>query len=283
MTRYRQKLLGASVAVTAFLGSGISRAQESEAPAAPTVSAPSAHRASPPAAAAASRNGASAVDPAASEEVKRRSSEAEALALAGETSEAKAALSEAKQLLGAASTDAKQDFEGAKKVVDKQSESKCVAGDAFQLCFYVGVFVASGSLTGLYLGDYHGGKTSRTLVSAAIPAIGLRSPIDSKGRFSFEAGLLSMLVSKDITVTKPRNGCRMSNGDFERHLPCEGNVSISPVAALYVGATAGTEDIGLVTLMPMVGLATTSLDGSIRPYTGIAIGLVNLSKTFNLF
>jgi hypothetical protein len=169
------------------------------------------------------------------------------------------------------------------KLVDAATSGTCGAGKgAGSFCAYVGAFLASGSLAWFSVGGLHGGKTSHTLVSTAIPAAGIRMPIDANGRFSIELGLMSMLISKDITATTPRSGCKRTNNDFETHLPCEGNVAISPVFGTYFGITAGTTDIGLLTLMPMVGGATTSLDGSIRPYYGIALGVVNLSKTFNI-
>jgi hypothetical protein len=177
--------------------------------------------------------------------------------------------------------DASAAHNNAVTTTDKTSAGVCGGGKPFQPCFYAGAFLASGSLAWFSVGNLHGGKTSHSLVSTVIPAIGIRLPLDSKSRFSLEAGVLSMLVSKDLTAATQRNGCRVSDGDFERRLPCDGNVTISPIVGLYAGATVGSQDAGFVTLMPMVGVATTSLDGSLRPYGGIAIGLVNLSKTIN--
>ncbi|WP_437328824.1 hypothetical protein [Sorangium sp. So ce381] len=167
------------------------------------------------------------------------------------------------------------------KTVTAKIDAVCGGGVRFHPCLYVGVFVASGSLTTVSAGDYHAGQTSHALVSAAIPAAGIRLPMDTKGRLSGELGLLSMLVSKDLAASE-RNGCRVANGDFEKRLPCEADATISPAFGAYLGVTLGTGDIGLLTLMGMGGAATTSLDRSLHPYVGLAVGLVNLSKTFNL-
>jgi hypothetical protein len=169
----------------------------------------------------------------------------------------------------------------ARETVKKKADAVCGSGKPWEYCFFVGAFVASGSFTTLSVGELHGGQTANTLVSTVIPSLGFRTPISPSGRFTLELGFLSMYISKEVSATNQRNGCRRSDGDFERHLPCEGSVSISPVVGLYAGATVGTQDIGLVTIMPMAGFATTSLDDSVRPYAGLAIGLLNVSKVFN--
>ncbi|WP_437291795.1 hypothetical protein [Sorangium sp. So ce406] len=204
------------------------------------------------------------------------------LASAGEPGEARDRLEAIEGQLPPGDAEVAKATAETEKTIEKTAEATCGKEEkGFKICFYIGAFAASGSLTSTSMGEFHGGKTSRTLVSTAIPTMGLRVPIDRKARFSFEAGLLTMLVSKDLATTDQRNGCRKDTRGFERRLPCEGNVSMSPVVGLYAGVTAGTEDIGLVTLMPMVGLANTSLDKGIRPYVGLAVGLVNLSKSFN--
>jgi hypothetical protein len=164
---------------------------------------------------------------------------------------------------------------------NSKSAAICGGGIRFAPCFYVGAFLASGSIMAFSIGNLHGGKTAHSLVSTAIPAVGVRLPLDSRARFSIELGLLSMVISKDVTPKDTRIGCKKTDGEFEKKLPCEGVISLSPVLGAYVGATVGTSDVGLVTIMPMLGAATTSLDDSVRFYGGLAVGLVNLNKTFN--
>jgi hypothetical protein len=292
MERHLPVLWGVSGLVAAALGSTTVAAQE--APEKPASSEEPAPQKAAPAPATPASATAPVVDNLA-RNIEIRCTAAEALARAGDIPAARELLRTNEKDLSALNAEAKTAVEetvtakavlaqkNATETTDKAGEATCGGGTRFRPCLYVGAFVASGSLTTFSVGSLHGGKTAHTLVSTAIPAMGIRIPLDKRARFSAELGLLSMLLSKDITATNQRGGCKTNDGDFEKHLSCEGNVSLSPVVGGYLGLTAGTSDIGLLTLMPMAGFAMTSLDGSMRPYVGVAIGLVNLSKTFNFF
>jgi len=90
-----------------------------------------------------------------------------------------------------------------------------------------------------------------------------------------------MLVSKDLASVLNRNGCTSSSAAFENLPPCEGNAAMIPVLGTFAGITAGTADVGIVTLMLNGGLARISLDNSIHGYAGLTVGLFSLSKFIN--
>lgn len=173
--------------------------------------------------------------------------------------------------------------EGPKAKVE-DAKSICSFGrEWWRPCLFAGAFLASASLTGVNLekGGLHGGETSHSIISTIIPTAGARWPLETRARISLDLGLLSMLLSKDLSSSS-RKGCRTSDGEYEQKLPCEGNVALSPIGAGYLGLTFGTEDVGLVTFMYMIGMAKTSLDNTMYRFHGAAIGLISLNKIINL-
>jgi hypothetical protein len=167
----------------------------------------------------------------------------------------------------------------------ESAKNICAFGKRFyHPCFYAGAILASASWVGTDIsgkGALHGGETTHTLISTVIPTAGLRFALEKRARVAADIGALSMLLSKDLSSSSSRKGCRITDSDFEKKLPCEGNVSVSPVLAGYVGITIGTEDIGLLSVMYMMGAARTSLDNSIYFYQGLAVGVISLSKVIN--
>jgi hypothetical protein len=182
----------------------------------------------------------------------------------------------------AAAAEALQLAQAEKKATADQ-QSQCGAGKEFwsRWCFYAGAFLASASLTGIDHQSLHAGQTAHALVSAAIPVAGLRWALNKKANVSLDLGALSMLISKDISSNGGHSACRSADGEYEKHLPCVGSATITPIVGGYLGLTIGTSDLGLITIMPTIGLATTSLDDGRYFYEGIAVGLINVAKVIN--
>ena len=176
---------------------------------------------------------------------------------------------------------AKVTIKARSKLVDEISDAICGAGGKRPGCFFYGVIVASGSLTTVSTGAQHGGVTAHTITAAAIPTLGYRLMLGHQGRFSADFGLLSMIVSKDLVAAIDRKGCNASNAAFEKLLPCAGNATTTPILGAFAGITAGTSDVGIVSLMLTGGLARTTLDDSVHGYAGLTIGLVNFAKFLN--
>lgn len=147
-------------------------------------------------------------------------------------------------------------------------------------CLYVGAYAVNASFAWATLDTQHGGSAGHALVAAALPVAGYRYAI-WKDYLWLDIGLGSMLASKDLSAEESRTGCRVT-GDhrFEDTLPCQANASLSPLVFFYPALTLGKSDVGLLTVMPLIGAATTSLDNGVYPFFALSVGTLSYSKSF---
>ncbi len=167
-------------------------------------------------------------------------------------------------------------------------------GEPRRLCFVFGLFTAALSRvvvsgedgTGA-LSPYFGGRTSRQLAAAAIPATAARVvPIDSAPYVSIDLGVYSAFLSPRLETASTQSSstsktsCSSTAGNFEKNLPCQANAPLNPYAAFYLGATFGKENVGYVSFLPItLGLGTVGDSKKMTSFYGWTLGMVQLNGT----
>jgi hypothetical protein len=186
--------------------------------------------------------------------------------------------------------------EAAKKTrEDEGRDALCgVSGsESRKACFYFGVFTAALSRVVVNGEDgtssansYWGGKSARQIGAVAVPNAGLRwLPLWTF--VSVDFGVYSAFVSPKLeaaqstSIQGAKGGpCSLRAEDFERDLPCQGNATLTPYAAAYLGITLGRKNLGYATLMPLtLGLGTLDDAKSLKTFFGWTLGVLQLNGT----
>jgi hypothetical protein len=152
-------------------------------------------------------------------------------------------------------------------------------GSQARHCIFGGAFLAALSLTLAGSGDDHAGQTSHQIASLVVPTIGYRWMLLDD--FALDLGTFTTLrtvstkISTDLAASPdgPVNtACNKNASRFEAALPCEGNATLSPYVAFYLGLSAvATKNLGIAMVGLTAGLAHTNGDTSAHPFYGLLV------------
>lgn len=162
------------------------------------------------------------------------------------------------------------------------------------MCFFYGIFTASLSRVSVFgesgstpKSPYWGGETAHQIAAIVVPVAGVRLiPFhDSQGYIALDLGAYSSTFSPRIRTREGAESsapeatisCSRAGGEFEKRLPCEGNVTLNPYLAGFIGVTIGRNGLGYLSAIPFtIGFGTLGREATLRGYYGWTVGFAQL-------
>jgi len=160
----------------------------------------------------------------------------------------------------------------------KKQANECDFDDV-GICLMGGLFVASASVTSMQSGAFSG-QTSHSVISFSIPYGGIR--LRTPSPFSLDAGVMTGIISKSVTVGAANTACRNNATEFESKLPCEGNALLYPYGALFLGPSIGSAGFAALSSYVTLGWARTAVDPEPHLYFGFMLGTLGIERALRL-